>query len=120
MRTYVGKSAGHQLASPADLPTKASQLANGPCRLVISRQIQPTHSSTVCAMVCNVTTGTTRRGGADDVVQGSLASVARALEEEPYQVPALVPTRVLRQARPTSAVQEQLEGSPGGLPSLFF
>ena len=40
------KSAGHQLASPADLPTKATQSAKGTNRLVISREILPTHSST--------------------------------------------------------------------------
>ena len=37
--TYAGKSAGHELASPADSPTKFY-------RIVVSRQIQPTNSST--------------------------------------------------------------------------
>lgn len=57
--------------------------------------------------------GVARRGGADDVVQGALARLARALQEEPHQVPALVPTRLLRQARTAPAIQEQLERSPG-------
>ena len=35
----VGKSAGHQLASPADVPTQVSQSASNPNRLVISRQM---------------------------------------------------------------------------------
>lgn len=47
-----GKSAGHQLASPADLPTKVCQLANGTCRLANSRQIQPTHTSTYSEQTC--------------------------------------------------------------------
>lgn len=58
-------------------------------------------------------TGLTRRGGADDVVRGALASLAGALEEEPHQVPAVVPARVLREARTAPAVQKQLERSPG-------
>lgn len=40
--TLVGKSADHQLASPADLPTRVSSLANGTCRLVC-REILPIH-----------------------------------------------------------------------------
>ena len=41
----VGKSAGHQLVSPADLPTQVSQLVNAIFQLLISREILPTHSS---------------------------------------------------------------------------
>lgn len=44
----VGKSAGHQLASPADLPIKVSLLAKDTYRLDISRDfLLPAHSS-VC------------------------------------------------------------------------
>ena len=43
--TLVGKSAGHQLVSPADFPTNATKLANGIYRLIISCEILPTHSS---------------------------------------------------------------------------
>ena len=43
--TEVGKSAGHRLASSADLPTKASFFVNGTYRLVISREILPPHTS---------------------------------------------------------------------------
>ena len=42
---FAGKSAGRQLASPADLPTKVSGLANGIYRFVRSREILQTHSS---------------------------------------------------------------------------
>ena len=40
-----GKSAGHQLASPADKSTKASVLAADAYRLVISCDILPNRSS---------------------------------------------------------------------------
>ena len=42
----VGKSAGHQLVSPADLPIKVTPLTIGTYRLVISREILPIHRST--------------------------------------------------------------------------
>lgn len=58
--------------------------------------------------------GTPRRGGPDVVVQRALASVARAFQEKPDQVPAPLPALVLRQARAEALVQEQLERAPGG------
>lgn len=49
--TLVDKWVGHQLASPADLPTIVTYMANGTYRLAISRKkILPTHSSTNCAL----------------------------------------------------------------------
>ena len=44
-RRKSSKSVVHQLASTAHIPTKLSQLANGTYRLVISRDIPPSHSS---------------------------------------------------------------------------
>ena len=41
----VGKSARHQRASSADLPTRVSLLANGTYRLGICREILPAHRS---------------------------------------------------------------------------
>ena len=39
------------VGTAADLPTKAHRLANGTCRLVINREIQPTHNSTILISV---------------------------------------------------------------------
>ena len=44
--SQVGESAGHYLASPADLPTKGSYSASGANRLVFSRQMLPSYSYT--------------------------------------------------------------------------
>ena len=41
--TKVRKSAGHQLVSPVDLPTKYSYLAKGTDRLANSHKILATH-----------------------------------------------------------------------------
>ena len=43
--TQVARSAGHQLAAAAGLTTEASLLANGTYRLVVNREVLPTHSS---------------------------------------------------------------------------
>ena len=43
--TWVCKSAGHQLALPADMSARVSSLANDTYGSVISRDILPTHSS---------------------------------------------------------------------------
>ena len=44
-QTEAGKLTGHQLASSTDLPTKASFLANGTYRLMISPKNLPAHTS---------------------------------------------------------------------------
>lgn len=49
--TRVGKSAGHQLVWPADLPTKLSSLANGTYRIGISREMLPAQYSRSCRIL---------------------------------------------------------------------
>ena len=51
--TLVGKSAGHQLACSADLPTKVNYSDNGAYRLVVVvREFLPTHGFAITTILC--------------------------------------------------------------------